>query len=261
MLLLSADDMLMPGALLRATSIMDSHPNVGLTYGMALKGPDVTPSLPQTVPEWQIITGSQFLEYMCSTGRNPVPTPSAIVRTEIQKAIGGYRSELPHTGDVEMWIRFAVHSDIGVIKSCQAFYRWHGNNMQQNYLRSVLGDLPELKGAFDRIFSTYSNTLKDAPKLRRAVSQRLAENAFWRANGAFCRGDLDSYRKCLDFAKATYPEIVSSSSWTRLQCKVFLGSKVWLWIKPWIDWARNESSCKENKPPIKEIEIIGRWPE
>src|SRR5690242_18271368 len=35
-LLLSADDALVPGALARAAAVMDRHPEVGLTYGLAI---------------------------------------------------------------------------------------------------------------------------------------------------------------------------------------------------------------------------------
>src|SRR5437867_2134071 len=40
LLLLSADDLLTPGALARAASIMDRHPEVGFTFGRAITTPD-----------------------------------------------------------------------------------------------------------------------------------------------------------------------------------------------------------------------------
>src|SRR4051794_4607901 len=38
-LLLSADDLLIPGALARAAALMDAHPEVGMTYGWEIKTP------------------------------------------------------------------------------------------------------------------------------------------------------------------------------------------------------------------------------
>ena len=53
-----------------------------------------------------------------------ISTPTAVVRTSVQQAIGGYRHDLPHTADVEMWMRFAVDPDIAYIRRVdQAFYR------------------------------------------------------------------------------------------------------------------------------------------
>lgn len=261
LLLLSADDMLTPGALRRAASLLASHPEVGLTYGPAivLRERRGKPSLRQTSLGWQILKGDQFLEYMCKTGGNPVPTPTAIVRTAVQKKIGGYRLELPHTGDMEMWMRFAVQGDIGIIKACQAYYRRHGDNMQIKYQQSALEDLPECKRAFDVIFTTYADKIWNVQQLRDNASSGLAKSAFWRASIAFDRGDLNAYRECLEFAAEICPEIVSSHSWTRLSYKVFLGSIVWSWLRPLADWARGISSCQESTEAG--AAVIGWWPE
>ena len=43
MVLLSADDLLVPGSLWRAAAIMEQHPNVGLVYGRPLLARDGRP--------------------------------------------------------------------------------------------------------------------------------------------------------------------------------------------------------------------------
>ena len=64
---------------------------------------------------------------------NIVPTPTAVVRTSAQKRIGGYRKDLPHSGDLFMWLRLAGEGSVGIIDVPQGFYRTHGQNMSTGY--------------------------------------------------------------------------------------------------------------------------------
>ena len=134
-LLLSADDMLTPGSLSRAARLMDTHSEVGFTYGRAIR--TETPGLPfcpppESYPQ-KVVPGLEWLKVNCVEGGNLVLAPTAVVRTSLQKRLGGYRKELPHAGDMEMWLRFAVHSAVGFIDAEQAYYRLHGQNMFLQY--------------------------------------------------------------------------------------------------------------------------------
>src|SRR5205823_12580989 len=135
---------LAPGALRRAARLMDEHPQVVLTYGTTVIVRGATP-VPEAIREqpndWQILRGVDFVEQACRSTKNPVGTPSAIGRTAIQKRIGGYRKELPHTADLEMWLRFAANGAVGLINTCQAFYREHGQNMSVPYYRQGVRDI------------------------------------------------------------------------------------------------------------------------
>ena len=77
------------------------------------------------------LEGCEFIEF--SGAHNLVATCSAVVRTELQKRLGGYRNELPHTGDMEMWLRFAAHAAVGFIPAYQGVYRQHKTNMSTAY--------------------------------------------------------------------------------------------------------------------------------
>jgi glycosyltransferase involved in cell wall biosynthesis len=171
MLLLSADDYLLPGALARAANLMDAHPEVGFTFGNVIELSDhgnktQTKSVIKATkgPDRRILEGRELIELTGAEG-NQVTTCSAVVRTELQKRIGGYRHELPHTGDMEMWLRFAAHSSVGFIFACQGVYRRHSASMSAAYYsvsdgRTIyrkngrLADLQQRKVAFD-IFSEH----------------------------------------------------------------------------------------------------------
>ena len=136
--LLSADDMLTPGALLRATRLLDAHPEVGFVYGPAVTfagEPRPQPRIPSEAIQWRVWQGREWLEAMCASNLFYISTPAVIVRTRLQHELGGYRAELPHAGDTEMWMRFAAHAAVGeILDADQAYYRIHGRNMLEGCL-------------------------------------------------------------------------------------------------------------------------------
>ena len=80
MLLLSADDYLLPGALGRAVALMEQHAQVGMVYGKAIEFFDAgdggaRPEVPASSGTAEIVDGAGFVE--ASGIRNIVPTPTA----------------------------------------------------------------------------------------------------------------------------------------------------------------------------------------
>jgi glycosyltransferase involved in cell wall biosynthesis len=244
LLLLSADDLLCPGALRRAAHVMDAHPEVGLTYGRQIKfASDAPPSAgPATADgDCRIRSGAEFVEWCCRTGQNPVTTPTAVVRTALQKRLGGYRKDLPHTGDMELWLRFAAHAAVAVIDADQAYKRMHPGNMQYQYLGSGLGDLLHRHAAFQILFAEHDRRLPDARRMRAEATATLAKEAFWAASRAFDRGDLPSYQQCLDCAVRLDPELRTQRPWARLRWKRRLGPRIWGVVRPVLDRLRRAS--------------------
>ena len=127
-LLLSADDLLVPGALERAAEIMDANPDVVLTFGEDIQWHDHLP-IPEIKPmqdyTWE---RHDLLKQLCVTTIN-ISTCTAIARTKTQKTIGGYRAALPHSGDMEMWLRFAANGSVARINAVQGIYRKHSTAM------------------------------------------------------------------------------------------------------------------------------------
>jgi glycosyltransferase involved in cell wall biosynthesis len=243
-LLLSADDYLLPGALDRAASLMDVHPAVGFIFGKAI---DLADGEQRTLTSakaalaaatgdagWSILTGMQFFRIIETSGSvNIVRTPTAVVRTELHKRLGGYRPDLPHSGDLEMWIRLACHADVGVIGAYQAAYRFHGENMQAQYYRARhLADLEQRKAAFDYLVGTADLVVPNAVQLHRNLLKPLAYEAIRNANSAFSDNELDSSMRLSAFARAVHPEIRATLPWVLLSCKRRMGLKLWRALVP-----------------------------
>jgi glycosyltransferase involved in cell wall biosynthesis len=242
LLLLSADDLLTPGALRRAAQVLDAHPEVGLAYGRQIifssdAPPPVTdPAATESGP--RILRGSEFLEWCCRTGQNPVPTPTAVVRTALQKRVGGYRADLPHTADMELWLRVAAHAAVAVIDADQAYKRTHAGNMQHQYLGSWLGDVPHRHAAFEALFRDHGGRIAGADRLRTRTARALAEEAFWSASKAFDRGDVTACQQCLKYALGLDPGLRNGRPWARLKWKRRLSPRLWGAVRPVLEWLR-----------------------
>ena len=227
-LLISADDALAPGALARAAKIMDEHDGVGMTYGMGqVIVDDHTPARIEPVADFdfKIISGRRYLQFSCEHG-NGVPTPTAVVRTELQHQVGGYNPKMLHTSDMEMWMRLAAQSSIGVIRAVQGYYRWHGGNMTLGYVRGMHGDRRQRIYTCNEVLETWGAQTEGMADWVATMRRRYVGDACWYAGLAMERGDPESARVCLEFAKELDPALWRSPSWWRYLAKRCLGRKL-----------------------------------
>jgi glycosyltransferase involved in cell wall biosynthesis len=248
MLLLSADDYLLPGALSRAADLMDAHLEVGVTFGNVIMLSDSgnetpTKSIIEATDgsDKRILKGREFIEL--SGAGVLVATCTAVVRTELQKRLGGYRHELPHTGDMEMWLRFAAHASVGFISAYQGVYRCHSANMSTRYYvisdgRLVytkdgrLTDLHQRKSALDCFFEQCKDVLPQSEYLSRRLYRQLSELAVGRASAAFNDAQMEESSQLSEFALAICPEIKRSLVWAKLTCKRWMGARTWRTVRP-----------------------------
>ena len=238
LLLLSADDYLLPGALERSVSLMESHPEVGFTFGNAIVleegGEGKTTSGFVGKNSYRIFGGPEFIEL--SASHNIVTTPTAVVRTSLQRRLGGYRSDLPHSGDLEMWLRLAAHASVGKFEACHAVYRRHSSNMSLAYMdRNPLPDLEQRKAALDYFFKTCGGVLEHADALRQKAFWSLGCDAVGLSSSAFNAGSMEVSAQLSEFAVALCPKIKRSQPWLKLACKRRLGLRTWNALRPAVD--------------------------
>ena len=265
-LLLSADDALAPGALSRATQLMDCYGHVGMTYGMALiiddEG-DLAVSGREDSDEQLVLSGSDFLQRCCAFG-NPVPTPTAVVRTKLQHQLGGYRADLPHTGDLEMWMRFAMHSRIGVVRAIQGYYRWHVGNMSSHYYADLVSDQRERMRACREVVDRWGAAYPQSASWVRDMSTRVGQEAFWLASKAFDKGDTQGTLACLQFANEHYSDLRWSRIWWRFQIKSLLGRRLWRLLSPAFRFLRTprrtQSKPIKSDDRFQKGDVTGWWP-
>jgi hypothetical protein len=276
MLLLSADDILLPDALHRAVALLDSHPSVGLVYGRFIYFSDGYPisdlSDPTTLLEaspqqstaaivrpesrskhsnrkesahdapksqeslhnrcraapdsYAILNTLEFLK--SNRHSNQVHPSNAVVRTALQKMLGGYLTELPHAGDMEMWMRFAVHAPVCFLHNFQSGVRLHGSNMSHvHYYSNMLLDLEQRRLVLDILFGRYGSSIPSFGMVKDVMYRGLAEEAVRLASLESIATDRMQCDDILAFAVEVWPKIRRSLLWTLLAWKRRVAPELW----------------------------------
>lgn len=255
-LVLSADDALTPGALARAVDFFEQHPDTALVYGMAVvfsEAEDQVLAADETQYESREITGGHFIKDVCA-GKNGVASPAVVVRTEIQHKVGGYDPRFPHTCDLEMWMRFATVGKIGVLKSRQAYYRWHANNMSSAYVKRPLNDLNALLATCDHIRKDWAQHMPEMDGWIAGQRRAYASEAYWLAGLAIERNDPEIVADCVAFARQQDPDQVGNRSWWVYAAKKLAGPAV-------IGAVRKLANAPLKPPPtFTSGDVFGRWP-
>lgn len=222
MLLLSADDMVAPGALARAVTLMEANPYIAFAYGRAIrfsKEEELNePRASIDSSDVAVHCGMEFIRRICSRPDNPVETATAVVRGAIQKKIGGYCPQLPHSGDLEMWLRCAAHGDVAEIGAIQGYSRMHGANMRDAYYGpQVLRDYKQRQEAFSYFFNNHAGHIADADQLRRRAFSSLANQLVWEASCA-----IDHHRPhatLIELAREVWPDVRRTRPYLKMSIK------------------------------------------
>jgi glycosyltransferase involved in cell wall biosynthesis len=230
-LLISADDQLTPNGLARAVCAMEANPEVGLAYGRVLRfeADDAIPAAQPsgTTCQWQVVCGNDWCETILADPTESLTSPEALVRTCWYKRLGGYRADLPHTHDQEMWLRIAAHSDGAVLDADQAYYRIHSESMHLAYSNRLLVDLEHRDAAVRAFFETCGPRLPDRTRMDFVARRGLGTLALRMACGSFYRGDRDTMRELIRFALATAPELRHSALHLKVRTMGLVGRRGW----------------------------------
>ena len=237
--LISADDKLTPGALRRATDLLDAHPEVGFVYGNVVRfrdgetlRPARTTSRPPTI--WP---GHPWLEQRFRDAHTCVFSPEVVMRTSVQQQVGGFNPDLYHTSDVEMWMKLAACADVGFVHADQAYKRTHADMMS-----GVVDDLLHLnerRAAYEAVLKRYGEVLPNPAELSETVYRELAKEALWVAARAYDRRQTDTVpvEQLVAFAFDCWPAAASLSTYRSLQWRRRVGPTVMPYLQP-LAWPR-----------------------
>jgi glycosyltransferase involved in cell wall biosynthesis len=234
LVLLSADDLLVDGALDRAVSVMERHRNLGLTHGRArgFSGPPPTELSEPGNPKVEIVSGRLWFERVCQDGENPIAAPEAVVRTSVHHQVGGYDARLPHSADLELWLRIAVHSDVARIHGSHALKRSHGGSMQAVRFFDPVPRLKQREDAFLIALEHYKAHFGDHERLLAKARNGLARDALWSIVSIVRRRTATGprTRELLSYAWSMRPR---TGSWLWFVRVFFRGAGRWSrgWLK------------------------------
>lgn len=213
--LVSADDVLAPDSLSRATALMEHHPSVGLVYGYARSFSDTVPEAEHRVRSWSVYGGREWLGLAARRGRCFISSPEAVMRREALEQTAGYDPRLPHSGDFDMWLRTAARWDVARVNGpVQAWYRVHDANMHLTTYAGWLTDLEARRETFEILFTERAADLPEVVAMRASAHRALAREAVRRALRARRDGDVDGVaRDYLDFAADVHPPTRATAAW------------------------------------------------
>ena len=176
--LLSADDLLVPGSLARAAALLESDPRLGLVYGHAPAFTGAVPDLDTHARSWSVWAPGEWLPPRVRRARNPVYTPSAMMRASAWADVGGYDDRVPHAADMLLWYRTAATWGVGrVNNAAQALYRVHGANMHLTEYAGMLRDLTEQREVVRILFDEAPDGADLSPALRVAAHRSMVRRA------------------------------------------------------------------------------------
>jgi len=236
-LLMSADDRLTPGALRRARDLLDANPRVGFVYGYPLWfwQDKPLPTARTRLRGWSVWPGLWWLERRFRQAQNNITSPEVVVRTSLQKKVGGYDPRLPHSGDFEMWLRLAMNADVGFLRGVdQAYYRVHGQNMRSSF--TGLADLRQQRLVFEVVLDRYWDRIPDARRLSDIAHRKMSKEALWAAARAYDQGHTQQV--CIDdlvgFAFDCWSGANRLPLYHTLQLRKIIGSRAMPYLEPLI---------------------------
>jgi len=233
--LMSADDRLTRGSLRRAADLLDAHPNVGFVYGNVIWFRDDLP-LPVArtgVRGWSVWSGKSWLEARFRHAQTGISSPEVVVRTSLQKRVGGYDPRLPHLADTQMWLRLAANADVGHLPGVdQAYYRRHAQNMSTAY--TPLLTLQQYHLAYESVLERCGDMLPNEQHLCQIVHRRLAWEALRAAARAYDQDRLSEtpVDELVDFAFSCWPEARSLPIYRSLQLRQRIGPRAMRYLQP-----------------------------
>jgi Glycosyl transferase family 2 len=235
---LDADDMLTPGSLSRSVALAGRFPTAGLVYGHPVHfiedqgdteltsvwgnpeiiSPGDKPTYTADVRSWTVWPGMSWLRDRCRTGFNVITSPEVLMRASVVDQVGGQKP-LPHTHDMEMWLRMATVCDIGRVDGAdQAWHRDHPHSLSS----AVSDGLEEWRIrqlAFDTLLAHPDPPFDESKELHELSRRTIASTVLRQASHSFDRGHADprDIARAEHYAADLYPEASNLPTWRGLQ--------------------------------------------
>jgi glycosyltransferase involved in cell wall biosynthesis len=258
---LSADDALTPGALRRAVSVMDKHPDVSFVYGPVLVQRDGRRAprerrgtVSGVVRIWN---SDEWLWQVAGSGHVCIRSPEVIARSSLVKEVG-YQSRLPHTSDMGLCLQLAARGRIAHLRGVkQAVYREHKGSLMRTMADPIVTDLIARLDAFDNLVTQDAALLPRGPALLERACVALATEALLFAISAYERPghvDPELTSRLLETAQSIYPQVTLLPEYRRLTEAQSLGA-----LSP-VRWAR--VARQEFRDGVRKVRSreFGQWP-
>jgi glycosyltransferase involved in cell wall biosynthesis len=189
------DDVMLPTNLERKVEFLDAHPHVGFVHSNLLRvDADGRPFAEHWAAESRqdcIETGREFvpryLMRMHSFG-SLVFIGAVVARRACYERVGWFREALSLSFDDEMWMRLALHFDVGCLGEPLVKYRVHPDSLTSS--AGAARRLEEHLLASRLVLDQVGGRLPEASTLRHGVAVAFWKRAFLEAARVARKGDV-----------------------------------------------------------------------
>jgi len=212
--LLDADDVLLPGALSRIAQAFGEHPQAGVVYGQVRYQDELISPAPACAPNWDLLG--------CNLSNSGTGA-----RTSLLRQLGGYDESLACAEDWDLWLRAAEVSQLLALPDfCSAVFRrraaGRSRSLSQALQRATIRRI--LEAAIQRryglkISEAAWETEQDFQPAISNLHPVLAEQTFRLASSEILGKVIDDEAIVLNLATGNYYSLEDSGAliWQRLE--------------------------------------------
>lgn len=195
---LNSDDLLLPGAVAQAVSVLEANPDVALVYGdTRFIDPADTPiGTPPIRKDFEF-------ERFVMEAENPIAQPSAFIRRSALDEVGLLDDTLHYFMDWDLWLRIGSRHRVLHVPEVWSSYRLHpeSKTISQGHLSRMADEL-------ERVYSGFFEGGFVPPELRARRAEAIANMRFTAANYALEGGTRAHARALALSAVREYPALL-----------------------------------------------------
>jgi glycosyltransferase involved in cell wall biosynthesis len=222
-ILLHADDELLPGFLRRAVAVFDSDPEVGLV-SCAVTHIDEsgnTLEVQRLFSDDVIDRDGEVLRRLLLNGCVINPA-GVLVRREAYDSAGGFTDRVVWGVDWHMWLRIAMTSRVGYLAEALARYRQHTASGTSGVMKSARNGSDEI-WVMDDVFRIAETRRPEILSLREEARRRVGDRTWWMAERMCQEGEMRAARAGLRKAIAIRPGLAAKPRTWVLLAATYLG--------------------------------------
>ncbi len=222
-ILLHADDELVPGYLERAVAVLDANPDLALVHCSVehIDGTGNSLELQRLFDEDTIDREEVVLRRLLLDGC--VINPAGVtVRRAVYERVGPFTDTIVWGVDWHMWTRIALRSPVGYLAAPLARYREHGHSGTTAVMASGRNARDEL-WLMDDIFRMIEQTRPDLAELKAPATQGVAHRTWCFAETMCELGEMDAARVGLRHAIRIWPAMARQPKVWGLWAATYMG--------------------------------------
>jgi hypothetical protein len=211
--------------------VLDAHPGVGFVHsnlvlmdeaGRRVAGDIWAEDSRRDYVESGRVAFRKFLMQMPRA--SSIFIGAVLARRACYRRLGGFRDELPHCNDSEMWMRMMLFFDVACVGEPLVKYRVHQSSTSSSWGNT--DSLPYLREHYEAVRLLFERYGVDIPSRRHtwsAVSRAFAARAVDVASRELVSGSASVGRMALKQAVAMYGPIAATPAFLKATAASFAG--------------------------------------